>query len=172
MNASGIWLRLDLNPEPWAIGTAGVGRRKGGVYAYVSPNAQLKAYQNAVQQELSSMDIPVIEPGEYTIKFYFWRRLDDYEAASGKRVRKHQVDATNLQKGLEDALQGILFDNDKNVRDIHSHIVEQSFTVEPMIYIFIKDYVHTENIPPYVPGVERAPSRPLDSWDDTVDGVF
>lgn len=122
------WFYLDVNPDPWAIGPIGVGRRNGKMYPYVGQNAQLAAYKETVVDQLK--DAVPLGPGEYVLTFYFWRRLDSHE--SGK---KHQADATNLQKSTEDALQGVLIGNDRNVRDIRSVIVEQSSETKPCIVI-------------------------------------
>lgn len=123
------WFILALNPDPWAIGPLGVGKKSGKFYPYVGRNNQLHDYQQAVKEELSEVTVQ-LPPGKYSLTFYFWRRLDEHEAG-----KKHQADATNLQKALEDALQGVLFDNDRDVRDVRSVIVEQSTTVEPCIVI-------------------------------------
>ena len=123
------WYWLPINPEPWAIGELGVGKRGKKAYPYMSPNKMLEAYQNAVREELDARDVQVLELGEYDVKFFFWRRLDEYELPSGRKSTRHVVDATNMQKGLEDALQKYLIDNDRNVRRISSEIVAQNRVV-------------------------------------------
>ncbi len=125
---------LWLNPEPWAIGT--VTPRKGG--ARIAPNANLVAYQSAVKEELE--DVHML-PEEYrNIKFYFWRQQARYVSMDDKIRSRNQADATNMQKALEDALQGILFENDREVRKISSEIVEQGYDVEPKILIVAEPY--------------------------------
>lgn len=129
---------LWLNPEPWAIGT--VTPRKGG--ARIAPNANLAAYQSAVKEELDGVDYL---PEEYRhIKFYFWRQQARYVSMDDKVRSRNQADATNMQKALEDALQGVLFDNDREVRKITSEIVEQGYDVEPKILIVAEPYSPTD----------------------------
>lgn len=115
-----IWLHLPINPDPWEVGPLGVGRRNGKMYPYIGPSAQLKAYQEAIREELESQSITMLEGDFYKLTFYFWRRLDEHE-----KGRKVHADATNMQKATEDALQGILIGNDRNVLDIRSRIVAQ-----------------------------------------------
>lgn len=129
------WFILSINPEPWAVGSLAVGRRDGKVYPYIGPNAQLVAYQEAIREELG--DDHELTSGDLKIRFYFWRQLSAYTTTSGRSHRKHQTDTTNLQKALEDALQGILFKNDRAVKDIRSVIVDQGQNVVPKIVISI-----------------------------------
>ncbi len=126
------WIYLPINPEPWAVGELSLGRKNGKLFPKMSPNKQLQAYQDAVREALEDQDmLPV---GQYSLTFYFWRLRSQYQGRT-RRVRKHQVDATNMQKALEDALQGMLFDNDRNVQDIHSVIVGQGPDINPKILI-------------------------------------
>jgi Holliday junction resolvase RusA-like endonuclease len=126
------WYVLNVNPEPWAIGSLGLGRRNGKVYPYVGQNAQLAAYQSAVREAVVD---PVQIEGNVELTFYFWRNLASYETQSGHEHRKHHADATNMQKATEDALQGILFDNDKWVVDVHSVVMDQGPEVKGKIVI-------------------------------------
>lgn len=125
----------DVNPEPWAIGPLGVGKRHDGKwYPYVGPNQQLVTYQRAVKEQLEDFTPPMLS-GAVGLRFFFWRRLPLVSTTSGRSHRSHVADATNLQKGLEDALQGIFFGNDVQVKDIKSVIVEQSGTTQSKIVI-------------------------------------
>jgi len=123
------WFVLAVNPDPWAIGPLGVGKKGGKYYPYVGRNNQLRDYQEAVREALSEIEM-LSKNSLYSLTFYFWRRLDEHQ--DGK---KHQADVTNLQKALEDALQGVLFDNDRDVREVRSVIIEQSATADPCIVI-------------------------------------
>lgn len=120
---------LGLNPEPWAIGTISRGKN----YSSISPNDTLLAYQNAVKEELEDEEMLDWEYVELT--FYFWRQQTKYLDASDKIRQKNAADSTNLGKGLEDALQGVLFKNDRIVRDVRSVIVAQGADVTPRIVI-------------------------------------
>lgn len=127
------WFTIDVNPDPWAIGPLGVGKRGGKMVPYVGQNAQLANFKAAVAEALDG--VAPMETGEYDLYFYFWRRLD----GSG-RNKKHTSDATNLQKATEDALQKVLIDNDRNVRRIGSEVVDQGPDVRPMIVVRARLY--------------------------------
>jgi len=133
----------DVNPEPWAIGALGVGRRAGGVYPYIGPNTKLVAYQNAIKEQLGDFEPPDYD-GEVQLDFFFWRKIETIRRQSpgpkAKVSQGHISDATNLQKGLEDALQGVLFSNDRVVRDIHSVVVEQTRDTKPRIIIRVSSW--------------------------------
>lgn len=116
-----MWYVIPVNPDPWAIGALGVGKRNGKFFPTVAPNPQLVAYKDAVREELEKQNVAMLPAGEYQIKLFFWRQLDSH--ASG---RKNIADATNLQKATEDAVQKVLIDNDRGVVDIRSRVVEQS----------------------------------------------
>jgi len=132
------WFCLPINPEPWAIGPVSVGRRNGGLFPIVGQNAGLAAYQAAIREEMG--DGHELLTGRQRIRFYFWRNQVSYMSAGKRVVQKHVADVTNMQKGLEDALQGVLFENDRDTWDIRSVIVEQGpdvlgkvlFSVEPI----------------------------------------
>lgn len=130
-----MWIHLSVNPDPWAIGPLGVGKRNGKYFPYVGRNTQLHAFKEAVREELELLQVKPVPYDTYALKFFFWRRLDSH--AGGK---KHVADATNMQKALEDALQEVLIGNDRDVRDIQSVIVEQGSDVKPSILIHIDSY--------------------------------
>lgn len=140
------WFTLDVNPDPWAIGPLQLGRRNGKMFPMIGPNRQLAAYKEAVKEQLA--DVNPLESGQqYDLTFYFWRRLD----GSGRNL-KHTADATNLQKATEDALQGVLFENDRDVLRITSVIVEQGPEVRPMVVIRARLFTGLDpsEIPNYV----------------------
>lgn len=129
------WYVLEVNPEQWAIGDVSVGRKNGKLYPSVGRNAELYNYQQAVKEILDGSQM--LPEGKYRLEFFFWRQQSVYTGAK-KKVKKNQVDATNLQKALEDALQGVLFGNDRDVVDIHSVIVEQGPDVRPLIVLGVE----------------------------------
>ncbi len=119
-----------INPQPWSVSIRG-------------KNGALDAYQNAVKEELADYDIepwPVGVPVK--LYFEFWRQLESVVDADRRRHRNQYADATNLQKALEDALQGVLFTNDRYVPDIHTRIKAQGADVEPKIVIRISPAVY------------------------------
>jgi hypothetical protein len=132
------WFCIGINPEPWAVGPLSVGRRKGGLYPIMGRNAGLAAYQEAIREEMGD-NFELLE-GRQVVRFYFWRNQDSYISSGKRLVHKNVADVTNMQKALEDALQGILFENDRDTWDIRSVIVDQGpdvlgkvlFSVEPL----------------------------------------
>lgn len=123
---SELWFTLGINPEPWAVGPLGVARREGKLTPFMGRNQQLAAYQEAVRDELITRypGVAKMYPPYYELDFLFWRNRADYEGET-KRVRKNEVDATNMQKATEDALQGLLIENDRMVNRVGSRIVAQ-----------------------------------------------
>jgi Holliday junction resolvase RusA-like endonuclease len=142
------WYILDgINPVPWTSPEASVGYRSGGHYVQMHKTESLRAFQEAVA-DLFTEQNPGYEKweGEFLLEFFLWRRLDEYEVEDGKKSRDHRADATNMQKALEDSLQKILYDNDRDCVDIHTRIMEQGPDVEPRILIHI------------------CPPKPLSGW--------
>lgn len=134
-----------INPEPWAIGPLGYRKLAGKIQPFVGPNLKLQSFQNEVKDELER--IINHEPPSTamcTLRFFFWRRLETWDTPTGRKSGAHQADVTNLQKGLEDALQGIIITNDRNVQSITSEIVEQGPDVLPGILIVHNDLVISE----------------------------
>lgn len=125
----------DINPEPWTSPSASASRIGGRVVARVHKNARLRAYQEAIKEALEGVDEP--RDGPVDLEFYFWRQLEQYKTDKDKLRRRNRADVTNLQKALEDAIQGILITNDRNVVSITSVMVEQGPDVVPRIGIMI-----------------------------------
>lgn len=144
------YITIPLNPEPWAVGTLGLAYKGRKPYPTMAPNHQLVAFQEAVKEHLEGAD-RMLPYTEVEVEFYFWRRLDQYKGPSGRTVTKSAADSTNLQKGLEDALQGVLFTNDRKVRSIRSTIMEQSRTTEPMILVCATQFHNPLEFPPDIP---------------------
>lgn len=133
------WLS-GINPEPWAIGSP---FRRGSKGLGISPNGKLKAYQDAVREEFPHQNAHArLHEGELDVKFFFWR-----SSAHG-----NTADATNLMKSTEDALQGILYKNDKANLHVHSCIMEQAPATSPHILIQVSEFVLPDiEVPSYTP---------------------
>lgn len=130
------WYALNLNPEPWRIGPMGWKVVNGRRIQLPAPDPDLQTYQKAVREQLEQL-LPVGTvpyDGLVEFEFFFWRQLDSYETDT-KKSQRHIADATNLQKALEDALQGVLITNDRNVRRVCSHLVEQAADTVPAVAI-------------------------------------
>lgn len=141
MATRGNWFLLVLNPEPWTAPESSIGRRGDKLVVNVHKNEQLRAFQEAVRETLLE-DYPTVQPftGLLELEFYLWRVLPEYATESGRSHRKHQADATNLQKALEDALQGVLFDNDRDVVSIKTTIMEQTASTDAMILVGVHEH--------------------------------
>lgn len=136
------WHVLHLNPEPWTIGPLSVGRNGGKVFPRVGRHEGLYAYQQAVKEQISQDMFDPYPPGTpLKLSFFFWRQQATYVTPQARTHRKHEADVTNLQKALEDALQGVLYHNDKDVKDIRSVMIEQGPDVLPRICILIERFV-------------------------------
>jgi Holliday junction resolvase RusA-like endonuclease len=144
------WFVLDLNPEPWATGTISTGRRNGKSYGRMAPEPTLVAYQEAAREVLrekireSDPDLEdscslMVRPVRIT--FFFWRQIESYVGLQGKVNTRNVADVTNLQKALEDALQGTVIENDRQVADIRSVLVEQDRNIRGKIVIRVEEIV-------------------------------
>lgn len=122
-----------INPEPWTASQAARGKTHISFYK----QAKLVAYQQAIKEELPLQNGHIFQYPKDTpirIEFFLYRQLDGDDE---KKQRANWADATNLQKSTEDALQGILYDNDKRNRDVRTVVVEQTPETEPHITIIV-----------------------------------
>lgn len=147
------WFVLNVNPEPWAVGPLALGRRNGKMIPMMQRNESVHSFKEAVKGELEG--VKPLAKGEYHLEFFLWRRLESYVSESGRIASANIADATNMQKALEDALQGVLFDNDRHVREITTMVVDQGTLVTPCIIIHATPWIMTEDmlreiIPPNV----------------------
>ena len=130
-----------INPEPWAVGTLGLGRKAGGFYPTYAKNPLQDAYQKALAENITEA-YPVIpmQPEDIPLELtmLFWRRQDTYTTPKGRKTTRKVADATNLGKATEDALQGILFRNDRQVKRSIPDIVKEGPDVEPRIVIICR----------------------------------
>jgi Holliday junction resolvase RusA-like endonuclease len=154
------WFVIDVNPEPWAIGDLSVGRRNGKVFPMVGRNNQLHDYKEAIKEALGEHH-ELIE-GKVQLKFYFWRNRPPYRTPQGRTARKHEADVTNMQKATEDALQGILFKNDKDTNDVHSVLVEQGPEVNGRVVIGIRP---STDVPDVMAELPQSVCELLDALD-------
>lgn len=102
-------------------------------------NQQLDAYKQAVRDELQhSYAIPGPLPAGYELDMYFWRNRADYTTTQARQARKNEVDSTNMQKSTEDALQGLLIGNDRDVIRIRSTIMGQGPHILGAVVIHVR----------------------------------
>lgn len=138
-----------VNPEPWAASEGAIGKRNGKPFIQFHKPEQLRQYQESVKDIFSTMNPHHVEYiHDIELVFYFWRQLTVYEPmGEGKSTQQAaRADATNMQKALEDALQGILYKNDTEVKSIRSVVVEQERDTEPCILICAGTYTDRAEI--------------------------
>jgi Holliday junction resolvase RusA-like endonuclease len=131
----GTWIVPDVNPMPWTSPEATIGRRGGKLVPQVHQSQRVKGYQEELREYLErSYDC---DPLDYdiTLRLWFWRQLGG---------TNRRADATNLQKSTEDALHGLLFLNDSQVRRVTSVIVQQTSKTNPGLVIEWEMFVVTE----------------------------
>lgn len=128
------WYLLSVQAEPWTTGRISVGKKNGHLHVKLSPDAQLQIFQEAVREEMVNC-IPLPTSSKYSLTFFVWRQIESYVTTAGKTVVRNAVDATNVQKALEDALQGNLIENDRDVAEIRTIMVEQERNTVPYIVI-------------------------------------
>lgn len=141
---AGVWMTtyelFGINPMPWTPGTIAThGKRR-----WMVKDTQLVVYQEAVKEAMLEgyPDLPLLldHDGPLSVTFALWRELERSEDAEGKKHRAKIADATNLQKALEDALQGVLYGNDQHNLHVQTYLMEQSELARPRIVIMVKPF--------------------------------
>ena len=139
-----IYLFIDgINPEPWTAPDVSIGYGKGRrPYPIVSKGERLRFFQEAVKESIE-MAYPhgftLPEPGTpIRVTFLFWRQLDSYTKESGRTASRNVADATNMQKATEDALQKVLFGNDRDNKSVKSVVMAEGPDVAPRIIAIIE----------------------------------
>lgn len=127
-----------INPEPWTAGTVALGFKGGKKYPMVSKDARLRDYQEAIKESIRDgyPELKMVNPdARLRLEMMFWRQLDTYTGGTGRKQSRNVADATNMTKATEDALQGVLFKNDRMVKHSSGEIMEEGPDVEPRILI-------------------------------------
>jgi len=135
---------MDINPEPWTPGSPSIGFKGKQRYPKIAKDQRLIDYQEgiktSVQQAYTDL-LPFPEGIDLHLVFKFWRMEDEYTAASGRTAHRNVADATNLTKALEDALQGVLYKNDRQVKHSEGEIVMEGKDIHPRILIMCAERV-------------------------------
>jgi hypothetical protein len=157
------WYVLDVNPQPWAVGPLSVARGGKGYYPKMGQNQQLATYQDAVRAALTGRYPNLVEfetsaggaslfgNREVELCFYFFQKQEqaekyDARTKTGTRtVTSSLADLTNMVKAAEDAVAGILFDNDIQVRAQRNVTVEHGLTVPEGVVIISIEMWHGMN---------------------------
>lgn len=141
----------DLNPIPWQSPELGIGRAKGGKpFPTATSPANMKNYQAGIRECCAQAypeigkDTPLfLKRTTLYVWFFFWRELDQFHAASGRRQTAQRADVSNLTKSTEDALQGFLYHNDTDNRQVLGHMFEQGPDVDrPRLLVVAADSNH------------------------------
>ena len=138
------WFYIEgINPEPWTAPEFSTGRKNGKIFTQAYKNAGLAAYQEAIKESLLR-NYPDVEgfTHQITLEFFLRRQIVQYKGES-KAVTKSHSDNTNMQKALEDAIQGILIENDREVVDIRTVLVAEGTEIEPQIIIKVSTFPNT-----------------------------
>lgn len=145
------WFVLPVNPYPWKVPPFSPARKGKKIFVKAGRDEGLHAYKQAIKEIISNAEPLEIE-GDVEIEMWFYRNIGAYETHQARTARKHEADTTNLQKATEDALQGVLFKNDKDVVKITSFRVEQSPNAKS--FIVIRARQHDGRLPVFPPEVE------------------
>lgn len=133
------WFVLPLNPYPWKVPPMSAARKGNKLFVRAGRDEGLHTYKEAIRDILSEHATKMITGG-VSLRLWFWRNIPEYTTHQGRTARKHEADATNIQKATEDALQGIFYKNDKDVRHVESYIVEQSSEAPSILMICVSPY--------------------------------
>lgn len=133
------WFILPLSPVPWRVGPVYAARSKTShrIGGGVGRDQEVHSYQEAVRAEMKRQGATMID-GPFKLVLLFWRDMPTYATEKSARARAHEADGTNMYKSTEDALQGILYENDKDNIDGHWSIVEQGPNVTGRVVIGIE----------------------------------
>lgn len=143
------WLTIvGVNPEPWEVGQPFARRHSGKLSAGISPSPKLQAYQQALREEVGEQSEPVYPEGtQIDVYFWFWRQIEEFKTPTGRTSHSNYADSTNLQKATEDALQDLVYGNDRLNQRVGSEIVAQGPTVQPAIVVRWTRYTQHSRTP-------------------------
>ncbi|WKW85502.1 rusA-like resolvase [Rhodococcus phage Reynauld] len=127
---------IPVNPEPWKMPPLSVARAKKP-YVQVGRDDASHAYQEAIRAHLRNVGAEKVDGEFHRVHFLFSRRRERYQTQTGRNMTRSVADATNMQKLTEDALQDILFKNDKNNRWVTSQTIAQDTECDGFIVIMV-----------------------------------
>ena len=153
-----------INPVPWKAPSVGWINVRGKRIPKLYAHAEMVTYKEAVKEALAGSQM--LDAAELHLRFYFFRH-------AGTK-HDHVADATNLQKATEDALQGVLFPNDRAVRRVESWIVAQGAEVSPLIVVELEELEEeAKEIPPWLDDiVKETPFSPQPEPGFDVEELF
>lgn len=135
-----------INPEPWAVGPAHVRHPKGRkAFVAFGKDGNQELFQGSLRECLEAEGITEVLPGPYFLEIWIWRQTTHFEKNNRGDGHRHKADGTNILKATEDALQGLVIDNDRNNVSGTWHIIEQSEDTQPMIVIQLTYQLSTQH---------------------------
>jgi Holliday junction resolvase RusA-like endonuclease len=140
------WYSIEhVNPEPWESPEGSIGRRNGGLFVAMHSTERMRNFQASVREEFELQNPGYRkEEGLLRVEFHLWRQLVEYD--TDKRKQRGKVaDATNCQKALEDALQGLLYDNDRDNRFVSCEFAEHDVETIPFILVKVSKWDHVDS---------------------------
>ena len=114
---------LDIKPKPYPYSRLS---SSGNVYI----PADFKNYKNVISEFVSYDYIKIKDFNIYTVELIF-------NLATSNYTSKNAGDVDNLAKGILDALQGIIWNNDAQVTRLK---VSKYPAVKPSIYILVEGF--------------------------------
>lgn len=126
---------VPVNPLPWKTPPFVPVRVRGKWVTKAGRNNEAHDFKEAVKESLISQGATMLPGPRYRVHLAFWRRLDKYTDSIGRILTKNWADSTNMQKLTEDALQGILFKNDRDNVMVSGQIIAQDTLTSPGVLI-------------------------------------
>jgi len=127
-----------VNPVPWKAPINTVQRRGSKSFCQSRKHPDTDAYQQQLIDRFSVLYPDVESLGkewDVELTITFWRDLTPFKRSDGRTGRARKADVSNMVKSTEDALQGILFDNDRQVQSASGIIAHQAMDIEPLLLI-------------------------------------
>lgn len=143
MSTPELWFLIEgINPEPWEPPESAIGRRAGKPYIQHYSPEKYKNFTEAVRSAFSQEypDFVPIDGEVLDVRFFLWREQSVFETPTGRKSQANIADATNMQKAIEDALQGLLYVNDRDNHRVSCEIMSQDKETEPAILVQIQAY--------------------------------
>jgi len=140
-------------PEPWEAPTGAIGRKGGGLFVRMVKSTKLATFQAALHDALEQkfgerMLESIVQRGTHLeLRIWIWRPIESTVRESGRKASAHVADATNLQKAIEDACQGVLFANDRDNLVVQTVIMEQDADATARIIIEVTRAPHLPEPP-------------------------
>lgn len=135
---------IPINPQPWKVPPAAAARSGSRVFVKFGQDQGGAAFKEALKESIVAQGAFMMDPG-YSLDIFTWRRREQYKDKANRTRTKNRVDATNMQKLIEDALTGTCFHDD--VDNIAPRLiqVEQGIDVIPRIVLIVRGELNMVN---------------------------